>query len=48
VLAVTAVADDVEAASAASIAAADSIDFQGKQFRRDIGWRELARRARAS
>ena len=48
VLAVTAVADDVEAARAASVAAASAIDFQGKQFRRDIGWRELARRARAS
>ena len=48
VLAVTAVAGDIEAARAASIAAAESIEFPGKQFRRDIGWRELARRARAS
>ncbi|HEX6057793.1 MAG TPA: phosphoribosylamine--glycine ligase [Gemmatimonadaceae bacterium] len=48
VLAVTAVADDIESAHAASVAAAEAIEFSGKQFRRDIGWRELARRARAS
>ena len=48
VLAVTAVADDIETARARGIAAAESIDFAGKHFRRDIGWRELARRARAS
>jgi len=29
--------------------AAEAIDFEGKQFRRDIGWREIARQgARAS
>jgi phosphoribosylamine--glycine ligase len=48
VLAVTAVAGDLERAREASAAAAEAIDFPGKQFRRDIGWRELARRARAS
>ncbi|MDQ6831145.1 MAG: phosphoribosylamine--glycine ligase [Gemmatimonadota bacterium] len=30
-----------------SLALADAIDFDGKQFRRDIGWREWARDARA-
>jgi phosphoribosylamine---glycine ligase len=48
VLTVTAVADDIETARARSAAVAESIDFAGKHFRRDIGWRELARRARAS
>jgi len=47
VLAVTAVGDTVAAAQRASRDAADSIAFAGKQFRRDIGWREMAR-ARAS
>ncbi|MFN2317234.1 MAG: phosphoribosylamine--glycine ligase [Gemmatimonadales bacterium] len=44
VLAVTAVAPDFEAARLASSAAADAIQFDGKQYRRDIGWRETARR----
>ncbi len=48
VLAVTAIADDVATAASRSCAAATSIAFGGKQFRRDIGWRELARSARAS
>ncbi|HSM36737.1 MAG TPA: phosphoribosylamine--glycine ligase [Longimicrobiales bacterium] len=43
VLAVTAVAPTFEEAAAASRAAADRVRFDGKQFRRDIGWRELAR-----
>ena len=43
-LAVTAVADDFEAARSASVEAAGAIEFSGKQFRRDIGWRESERR----
>jgi phosphoribosylamine--glycine ligase len=43
VLAVTAVADSFPAACSASTAAAARITFEGKQFRRDIGWREAAR-----
>ena len=48
VLTVTAIADDVAAAATKSRAAAGQVSFSGKQFRRDIGWRELARGARAS
>jgi phosphoribosylamine---glycine ligase len=43
VLAVTAVAPTLARAAERSRAAADAIDFEGKLFRRDIGWRELAR-----
>jgi phosphoribosylamine--glycine ligase len=43
VLAVTAVADTFGAARAASVAAAERISFEGKQMRRDIGWREESR-----
>jgi phosphoribosylamine--glycine ligase len=43
VLSVTATAPNVAAAAARSRAAAEAIDFEGKQFRRDIGWREIAR-----
>jgi phosphoribosylamine--glycine ligase len=43
VLAVTGTGPTFDEAQAASRAAADAIDFAGKQFRRDIGWRELAR-----
>jgi phosphoribosylamine--glycine ligase len=48
VLAVTALGADIEAAAARSREAAEAIDFEGKQFRRDIGWREVRRRAGAS
>ncbi len=49
VLAVTATGDTVAAAAARSREAAEAISFQGKQFRRDIGWREIRRQgARAS
>jgi phosphoribosylamine--glycine ligase len=48
VLAVTAVAPTLEAACKKSASAAANIMFDGKQYRRDIGWRELARRARTS
>ena len=44
VLAVTATAPTVAEAAAKSRAAAEAIEFEGKQFRRDIGWREIARR----
>jgi len=46
VLAVTAVRDSFEAAQGASRAVSDLIAFDGKQFRRDIGWREEGRRVR--
>ncbi|HEX7117167.1 MAG TPA: phosphoribosylamine--glycine ligase [Longimicrobiales bacterium] len=47
VLAVTAVAPTIEQAARRSRDAADAIDFEGKRYRRDIGWRELTRRAGA-
>lgn len=43
VLAVTAIAPTLEEAAERSRTAAESIEFDGKQFRRDIGWRELER-----
>jgi phosphoribosylamine---glycine ligase len=43
VLAVTGLADDMETAAARSRWAAEAIHFEGKQYRRDIGWRELQR-----
>jgi phosphoribosylamine--glycine ligase len=43
VLAVTALAPTVAEAAERSRAAAELISFEGKQFRRDIGWREIAR-----
>jgi phosphoribosylamine--glycine ligase len=43
VLAVTALAATVPEAAARSRAAAERIDFAGRVFRRDIGWREIAR-----
>jgi phosphoribosylamine--glycine ligase len=42
VLAVTALAPTVKSAAAASIRAAGQIDFEGRYFRRDIAWREMA------
>jgi phosphoribosylamine--glycine ligase len=48
VLAVTALGATLAAAREASASFAAQVQFDGKQFRRDIGWRELARRARAS
>ncbi len=45
VLAVTALAPTLSAACRKSAAAASNIAFDGKQFRRDIGWRELQRGA---
>lgn len=43
VMAVTGVAPTFSAAQAASRAGAEAIVFAGKQFRRDIGWREARR-----
>ena len=43
VLAVTALGADLGEAGERSRAAAEQIEFEGKQFRRDIGWRELSR-----
>jgi phosphoribosylamine--glycine ligase len=44
VLTVTAVADTFSEAQRLSRDAAESIEFEGKVFRRDIGWREAERR----
>ncbi|HZF68602.1 MAG TPA: phosphoribosylamine--glycine ligase [Gemmatirosa sp.] len=44
VLAVTAVADTFARAQALARATAEQVQFAGKQFRPDIGWREAARR----
>ncbi len=44
VLSVTAIGPDVASAAARSREAAEAIDFEGKQYRRDIGWREIQRR----
>jgi phosphoribosylamine-glycine ligase len=48
VLAVTGVGDSMDDAQRASQALAAAIEFDGKQFRTDIGWREMARRAGAT
>ena len=48
VLNVTAVAPTFEEAQRRSRAGADAIRFEGKLFRRDIGWREAARAERLS
>jgi len=48
VVAVTAVASTLSAAAERSRTAAESITFAGRQYRRDIGWRELARSAGAA
>lgn len=43
VLCVTALGDDIQAAQTAAYTAAERIDWPGKTFRRDIGWRALDR-----
>jgi phosphoribosylamine--glycine ligase len=43
VLAVTGIGDTVADAAARSQLAADRIRFEGRYFRRDIAWREIAR-----
>jgi len=48
VLAVTGVAPDVATAQRRSREAAQRVRFEGRQFRSDIGWREISRRAGAS
>ncbi len=48
VFAVTAIADTLADAQRESARAAGAIEFEGKQFRRDIGWRELERSAGAT
>jgi phosphoribosylamine--glycine ligase len=47
VLCATGFGEDVAAAAAASRRLADAVEFEGKVFRRDIAWREVAR-ARAT
>jgi phosphoribosylamine--glycine ligase len=46
VLAVSAVAPTIEEAQRTSLHYAERVEFAGKQFRTDIGWREIARTAR--
>jgi phosphoribosylamine--glycine ligase len=48
VLAVTAVAGDFAGAQQRSRDGAEAVRFAGRQYRRDIGWREQQRRAGAS
>ena len=48
VLAATAVARSFDVAQRASADYAAAVEFVGKQYRADIGWRESARRARAT
>jgi phosphoribosylamine--glycine ligase len=48
VLAVTGLGRSIEDARQRSLDAAKRIAFEGKQYRSDIGWREIARHARAS
>ena len=48
VLAVTAVADTFDEAQRLGRATAAQVEFDGRQYRDDVGWREVARRAGAS
>jgi phosphoribosylamine--glycine ligase len=48
VLAVTGVAPSFAEAQRASTDFAAAVEFEGKQYRADIGWRESARRARVT
>lgn len=48
VLAITGLGATVQEAKAKSLAGAERVRFEGKQFRRDIAWRELARGAGAT
>ena len=43
VLAITSIGATLEEAQRASLETAEAVELDGKQFRRDIGWRELAR-----
>ena len=46
VLTVTAIGKDIESAARRSREVAGQVQFEGRQFRSDIGWRELARARR--
>ena len=48
VLAITGVADSLDEAQRLSQECAEAVRFEGKQFRSDIAWREMARRAGAT
>jgi phosphoribosylamine-glycine ligase len=48
VLAITALAPTLAQAQLDSARYATKVRFEGRQFRRDIGWRELARNAGTS
>jgi phosphoribosylamine--glycine ligase len=48
VFAATGVAAAFEDAKSLSVEGAESVSFDGAYFRRDIGWREMGRRARAT
>ena len=48
VLAITGTGETLQAAREASARYAEAVEFRGKQFRRDIGWREAERHAGAS
>ncbi|HEX6965618.1 MAG TPA: phosphoribosylamine--glycine ligase [Gemmatimonadaceae bacterium] len=48
VFAITAVADTLADAQRESVSFAERIQFEGKHYRTDIGWRELLRGARAA
>jgi phosphoribosylamine--glycine ligase len=48
VLSVTAVASTLVEAAEMSLSHAEAVQLNGKQLRRDIGWRELTRGARAT
>ncbi len=48
VLSVVGLGEDLEQARDRSLDGADEIEFEGKTLRRDIGWRALASRARAT
>jgi phosphoribosylamine--glycine ligase len=48
VLAVTAIGETAAEAAVRSREYAERVSFEGKQFRRDIGWRELERNAGAA
>jgi phosphoribosylamine-glycine ligase len=48
VLAATGIAPSFDDAQRASADYAAAVEFAGKQYRGDIGWRESARRARAT
>ena len=48
VLSITGVATSLEEAAECSREYAERVSFEGKQMRRDIGWRELERHARAT